>query len=66
MSSVGTTDANCSRYRPNGLLNISQKAFADSLVEKLGVIDEKSISMPDGIKLEEFSQDEPVGTWAFS
>ena len=48
--------------RRNGLLKISQKTFADLLVETFGVVDEKSIPMPVGIKLEEFSQDEPVGT----
>ena len=32
---------------------------------KVGVVDEKSIPMPVGIKLEEFSQDDPVGTWPF-
>ena len=54
-----------SRDRLNGLLKISQKTFADSLVEKFVVVDVKSIPMPVGIKLEEFSQDEPVGTWPF-
>ena len=29
------------------------------------MVDVKSIPMPVGIKLEEFSQDEPVGTWPF-
>ena len=29
------------------------------------MVDVKSIPMPVGIKLEEFSQDGPVGTWAF-
>ena len=54
-----------SRDRLNGLLTISQRTFADPLVEKFGVVDVKSIPMPVGIKLEEFSQDEPVGTWPF-
>ena len=51
------------RDRLNGLL--SRKTVADWLVEKFGVVDVKSIPMPVGIKLEEFSQDEPVGTWPF-
>ena len=54
-----------SRDRLNGLLNISQKTFAGSLVEKFGVADVKSIPMPIGIHLEEFSRDEPVETWPF-
>ena len=29
------------------------------------MVDVKSILMPVGIKLDDFSQDEPVGTWAF-
>lgn len=57
--------ANLQWNQPNGLLNISQKPFADYLVEKVGNVIEKSVPMPVGIKLEEFSKDEPVGTWPF-
>ena len=52
-----------SRDQLNGLRKISQKTVADSLVKKSGVVDAKSIPLPVGIKLEEFNQDEPVGTW---
>ena len=52
--------------RQTGVLTISQKTLADPLVvEKIGVVGMKSISMPVEINIEEFSQDGHVGTWPF-
>lgn len=62
---VGTAVANLSRDRLKGLLKISQKAFADSLVETFGVVDEKSFPMPVGIKLGAFNQEQAVETLPF-
>lgn len=59
---MGTVVAIFSRDRLNGLLKSSHKASTDSLVETFGVVDEKNIPMPVGIKLEAFSQKEAVET----
>ena len=54
-----------SRDMRNGLLTISQKAFTNKIVEKLGIVSNRTIPAVVGLKLEHFEKYEPEGDWPF-
>ena len=54
-----------SRDKKKGLLTISQKAFTDKIVEKFGIVSNRTIPAVVGLKLEEFEKDESEGDWPF-
>ena len=54
-----------SREKSKGLLTILQKAFTDKIVEKFGIVSNRTIPAVVGLKLEVFERDEPEGNWPF-
>ena len=56
---------NFSRDRVKGTLTISQKAFAEKLVEKFGVTRSSRVPASPSVKLEEFDESEPEGQWPY-
>ena len=51
------------RDKRNGLPTISQKAFTDKIVDKFGIVSNRTIPAVVGRKLEDFEKDEPEGDW---
>ena len=54
-----------SRNRERGTLTISQQSFAEELMKKFGVTDERNVPLRVGVKLEEFDECEETENWPF-
>ena len=55
----------CSRDRKMGILTISQQSFAEKLVKKFRMTSVQSVPLREGVKLEEFDEDEETEGWPF-